>query len=245
MNTLTDDTRCVWMTSNVVEYRLCDKQFDCERCEFDRVMRNCAFSGEKADLSEKKTEEIDKIDLLLDGLMDEDYKDRLIYLPNSLVLDELSDQTFRLSLSSFAVHFLDNVFTVVPGRQGTEIRKGQPCLMLSGAWGSITVNSPIHFLYVDKSDDSIQRDQAHWVIGIIEAEKNEIARECLSQQEWQQQIIDLSRMLIQHKIQHAGAGRAADGGERKIQHLYQQIGIEGYLGMLKVLFRHKIKSRSV
>ncbi|MBL7959350.1 hypothetical protein JNL27_03835 [bacterium] len=245
MKTFTEDTRCVWMTSNVVEYKLCDKQFECERCEFDRVMRNCAYSGENSALSEKKSEDIDKIDLLLDGLMYEHYNERLIYLPNSLVLDELSDQTFRLSLSSFAVHFLDNVFTVVPGRQGTEIRKGQPCLMLSGAWGGMTVNSPIHFLYQDKSDDSIQRDQAHWVIGIIEAEKNEIARECLSQQEWQQQIIELSRMLIKHKIQHPGTDRAADGGERKIQHLYQRIGTEDYLGMLKVLFRQKIKIRSV
>ena len=28
------------MTSQLVTYKLCDREFDCENCEFDRVFRN-------------------------------------------------------------------------------------------------------------------------------------------------------------------------------------------------------------
>jgi len=31
--------RCVWMTAGVISFKLCPFDFDCERCEFDRVMR--------------------------------------------------------------------------------------------------------------------------------------------------------------------------------------------------------------
>lgn len=33
------DLRCVWMQAGVVTYRLCDSGFDCEHCEFHRVMQ--------------------------------------------------------------------------------------------------------------------------------------------------------------------------------------------------------------
>lgn len=33
------DLKCVWMVAGLVSYRLCDQNFHCERCDFDRVMR--------------------------------------------------------------------------------------------------------------------------------------------------------------------------------------------------------------
>lgn len=31
--------RCIWMTAGVISFKLCPLNFDCERCDFDRVMR--------------------------------------------------------------------------------------------------------------------------------------------------------------------------------------------------------------
>ena len=32
--------KCIWMEADVVAYKLCDQNYDCERCPFDFVMRN-------------------------------------------------------------------------------------------------------------------------------------------------------------------------------------------------------------
>ena len=34
-----DDRRCVWMCAGLVAWKLCDRDFDCEHCPFDRAMR--------------------------------------------------------------------------------------------------------------------------------------------------------------------------------------------------------------
>lgn len=33
------EMKCNWMLAGVINYRLCDRNFECETCEFDRVMR--------------------------------------------------------------------------------------------------------------------------------------------------------------------------------------------------------------
>lgn len=244
MRTIDADTQCIWMASRVVDYKLCDKNFDCEHCEFDKVMRNCRLTGGTGMPNEEPEDNTDIIDRILNGLMNEIHNKRSIYLPNNFVLDELPDRTYRLSLSSLASHFLDHVFSVVPSQQGKTIRKGQPCVTLSGAWGSITVNSPIHFLFQDKSDDSIERGSSRGVIGIIQTEKNEVERERLSPQEWQQQIIGLSRKLIQLKMQ-SDLNQTVHESGMKIKFLYQRIGKDNYLDVLNFLFKLRIKTRGV
>ena len=34
--------RCIWMDAGVVQFKLCDKDFDCQSCEFDRAMTESA-----------------------------------------------------------------------------------------------------------------------------------------------------------------------------------------------------------
>lgn len=245
MKTIDEDTQCIWMTSHVVDYKLCDKHFDCEHCEFDRAMRNCRLTSGTGMPSDEPSDDTDIIDRILNSLMNETHHKRSIYLPNNLVLDELPDRTYRLSLSSFAGHFLDHVFSVVPCLQGETIRKGQPCVTLSGAWGLMKVHSPIHFLFLDKSDDGIEQGSSRGVIGIIQTEKNEVERERLSQQEWEQQVIGLSRKLIQLKMQRSDPGQAVHDSPLRIKFLYQRIGKDNYLEVLNFLFKQRIKARIV
>lgn len=38
--------KCIWMTSGVIDYKLCDNNFDCENCPFDKVIRNLCDENE-------------------------------------------------------------------------------------------------------------------------------------------------------------------------------------------------------
>ena len=42
-----NDLKCIWMTSQQVAYKLCDKEFDCENCEFDKIFRNRSIRTEQ------------------------------------------------------------------------------------------------------------------------------------------------------------------------------------------------------
>lgn len=34
--------KCLWMTAGVVDYKLCEQEYDCEHCSFDRALRGLA-----------------------------------------------------------------------------------------------------------------------------------------------------------------------------------------------------------
>jgi len=40
--TMGDLLKCVWMLADVVAYKLCDREYDCEHCPFDRALRGNA-----------------------------------------------------------------------------------------------------------------------------------------------------------------------------------------------------------
>lgn len=39
--------KCIWMEAGVVDYKLCDLEFDCENCPFDRSFRNLKYIHRK------------------------------------------------------------------------------------------------------------------------------------------------------------------------------------------------------
>lgn len=54
-------TQCVWMQAGVVGYKLCDREFDCDRCPFDAALRGEASHDRRGREGERlcrKAEEI-------------------------------------------------------------------------------------------------------------------------------------------------------------------------------------------
>ncbi len=43
-----NDMRCIWMTAGVINYKLCDMNFQCEKCEFNKVMQRMLPAREMA-----------------------------------------------------------------------------------------------------------------------------------------------------------------------------------------------------
>ncbi|MEI6127990.1 MAG: hypothetical protein WCQ99_15695, partial [Pseudomonadota bacterium] len=35
-----EEKKCIWMTTGLISYKLCTRDFRCEECIFDQVMRN-------------------------------------------------------------------------------------------------------------------------------------------------------------------------------------------------------------
>jgi hypothetical protein len=44
---------CLWMLSGVLNYRLCDRDFDCEHCPLDRALRGIETAVESESAEER------------------------------------------------------------------------------------------------------------------------------------------------------------------------------------------------
>ena len=42
MNKKYDEVKCIWADSGIIGYKLCDRNFDCENCDLDKVLRKTA-----------------------------------------------------------------------------------------------------------------------------------------------------------------------------------------------------------
>ncbi len=130
-----DSMKCIWMSSNTVEYKLCDKNFDCDNCVFDKIMRNinpgASITGSAAGNDSGKNIIQRKIDML--KLIN--YSPGYCYLNNSVVLKKLFDKTYYLGLDKSVYLFLDNLKEYEFQSTGTGIKKGNTLLKLWGDWG--------------------------------------------------------------------------------------------------------------
>ncbi|MBX7150002.1 hypothetical protein K1X84_00080 [bacterium] len=223
MKTLLTDMKCVWMTSNVVEYKLCDREFDCEHCPFDKVMRNRA-----KELTQPN--HTDLIDPILNYLLKECHYKRYIYLKHHLALRRRSENRYEMEISPIARRLLEDGCSVFSCKADENVRRGQEFMEIVGAWGRVRVKAPLDFKCVYRREDD------PFTIGTIEAKPDEVAQVRLTPHAWQKSLIDLSRMLSQLRLTRPNVGMTMQDGGTRLQFLYQYIGADHYLKILHRLF---------
>ena len=101
-----EDLHCIWMASNHVAYKLCDKEFDCENCDFDKAIRNLSVQNNFNGNEESKHK-----DILIDTISkieNEFYDEKLIYLNNQLIIKKLFGPTYYLRLNPLLSPLFDD-----------------------------------------------------------------------------------------------------------------------------------------
>jgi glycine cleavage system H lipoate-binding protein len=56
------ENECVWMKAGIINFRLCDTQYDCEECEFDKNMRLAMGEERLSKANAKSLEEVDQVE---------------------------------------------------------------------------------------------------------------------------------------------------------------------------------------
>ena len=234
-----DSMKCIWMSSNTVEYKLCDKNFDCDNCVFDKIMRNinpgASGAGSAADDDSGKNIIQRKIDML--KLIN--YSPGYYYLKNSVVLKKLFDRTYYLGLDKSAYLFLDNLKEYEFQSTGSGIKKDKPLLKLWGEWGEADVLSPVSFLIVDKLKHNINDFRVNSWLSLVEADSDEIERYRLSEDEYMQKMEGLSVKLKEFEDEYSFLGERMNDGGIKVKFLYQVTGVKKYRQFLDSLFSNK------
>ncbi len=225
-----DMLKCIWMASNVVEYKLCDKKFDCENCQFDKVMRNytgdvesqIAIGQDVASIIRRKLESIK-------------YDEKFIYLKNSFVVKEVLPNTYYLGVNPIFISFLDNVAIIMEFSQGRNILKGQTVVQFFGEWGTFSLTAPMNFLIYDKvNNPADDLAKSKW-IAIIGAIPQEVSNSSINKSGWQKLYKESIKSIEDVKSAHPKVGPTMQDGGNQIKYLHQLIGKEKFISILNSL----------
>ena len=222
--------KCVWMTSGVIDYKLCDHNFDCENCPFDKVIRNLC--------NEKETEFngiVNDTDTIFNKLESIKYDDSIIYLKNSLVAKEICANTFYLGINPILVNLLDNANSMMIDECRKNISVGEQIIQINGNWGSVSISSPINLLIYNKVGDPANYQLKSDWFAIIGAVHQDVLSSKLHQKEWDKMHAKATGAISEIRTQVPIVGDTMMDGGSQIKFLHQIVGNKKYIDILNSL----------
>ena len=222
--------KCVWMDSNVIDYKLCDKNFDCENCQFYKVMKN--MTNEVESRPSKIQNLIGIVENKLNSIK---FDEKFIYLRNCFIMKQVLPNTYYLGVNPIFISFLDNVGITMKYDQSKNFYKGQPVVKFFDEWGSIILTAPMNFSIYDKvQNNSYDLIQSKW-IAIICAIPQDVSVGCIDKQEWEKLHKKSIEILEEIKSDCPQVGPTMMDGGNQIKYLHQLIGKEKFLRIINYL----------
>jgi len=93
-----DARPCVWMAAGLVAWKLCDRDFDCERCPLDAALRG--------GIARPRTP-------LQQAVVEMEFPERLRFHRLHGWIGRVGEDRFRIGIDAFAAHLLDRLTSVV------------------------------------------------------------------------------------------------------------------------------------
>jgi hypothetical protein len=223
------------MTSELVKYKLCDKEFDCENCEFDKVIRNLSVklndSSIKTNSAESQNGDI--VERVIKRIEGETFDQKIFYLKNQLVLKNLFGNAYYLGINPIVLHLLDD-FSALHEFNNNEIKKDQIIFTLEGTWGLKQFVSPVNFMIIEKINFSqFKLNKWYAIILFNETDKDDF---WISEKEWNRKKNNSLTFLKDHLKCKPSIGQSMMDGGEKIKYLHQNLGGKKYLELLNTVF---------
>lgn len=144
------DLKCIWMSAGIVNYKLCDKNMNCEECDFDRVMQGMLPSRETetaTHLSVPQNEtDVNRqlINSYLSGLLSgcKIHLDRC-YHPSHFWYKAQNDNTIDVGLDSILLKILDPLDRVILPERGESYHTGQLIAWIVRKQKTLPLHSPL------------------------------------------------------------------------------------------------------
>ena len=222
--------KCIWMTSGVIDYKLCDNNFDCENCPFDKVIRNLCNEKET-----KLNGIVNDADTIFNKLQSIKFDNSLIYLKNSLIAKEICANTFYLGLNPILVNLLENVNSMIIDECRKNISAGEQIIQINGNWGNVSISSPINFLIYNKVGDPADYPLKSEWFAIMGAVHQDVLSSQLLQKEWDKMHAKAIGAIAEIKTQVPKVGDTMMDGGSQIKFLHQQLGNKKYIEILNSL----------
>jgi glycine cleavage system H lipoate-binding protein len=150
------ELRCIWMEAGVVNYKLCDRNLDCDSCPFNVEVRqnreNALTSAgrprpathQHADgTATSETVFADAVTEMLGQVSDEQVPGDRLYHRSHFWLKRMDNSVCRIGIDHVAAGLLRPVLSLVRSTVPTVLQMHEPCCWLVVSKGTISVPSPV------------------------------------------------------------------------------------------------------
>jgi len=133
---------CLWMQAGLIDFKLCDRNYDCENCPFDAVMRNKGRDGEEGGRGARKT--------------------ALYYGYKFSVIKMIDRQTAQIGINQNAFVLLPASVDLILPEAGTMLKKDDRACTLVTEQGKLDLFSPLSGEVILTNPTALERINQAW-----------------------------------------------------------------------------------
>jgi hypothetical protein len=223
-----DDIKCLWMKCGAVDYKICDKNFECENCEFDKHMLS------ELKLKGNVHEEIEN--MFGFGQHTVSFTHPYYHFCSGLMVRNFIANNYYLGFEPFIMKFIDKHSSLKYSTSDNIVKKGEPILNISNGWGEVNVLSPFSFNFVERLEmNNIFSRDLHW-FAIIETERYEILGNSINKKSYFDKLYETKLNLLNLMKTSEGAGVTMYDGGAVLENWSDILGKNTYKNLLEKLF---------
>ncbi|MCX6165471.1 MAG: hypothetical protein NTU73_11545 [Ignavibacteriae bacterium] len=227
-----DELKCIWMSANFADEKLCNNNFDCDTCSFDKEMRKSKHRRELSDSIYLYSEQniLDDVIHKLNKLKSFTYPPQY-YFNKCFVLKKFLGDTYFLGFNPMLNVLLDNV-TASDIYPSQVYKKDDKFIKIQGEWGSLDIFAPFSFsMESEVLPLSLKPESGKW-LGFIKSGNGNFDIMKTGKEDFIKSIDSVCSNLRKCIKKYVTVGATMyDGGER-LKYIYQIIGKENYIKIL-------------
>lgn len=245
------------MDAGLVDYKLCDKNFDCESCPFDVIMKKQyhPFAERAVMQSEKAVSDFSQMNIierLTEQIRNADFPDDRLYFSNHTWMKKMEGEEFQIGIDAFLATLLHPINSAIFVNPSSRIANDSPCAWVIHDNQTFTLHNPlpgtvrtINAALTSKpgmmSTDCYEQG---WVLTITAQENALNVPRCYTSDEFRSLVdTDLHRIeSIMHqslKRHYSLVGSTMYDGGARVDTIEQFIGEKRYTQMISRLIRLK------
>ncbi len=229
-----DELKCVWTSTNLIGDKLCNHNYECEGCDFDKEMRDKRHQKELCEsvyfFPEHNILEniIHKLSILKNFVYPQQY---IFY--NCFVLKKFLGEVYFIGFNPIIYILLDNIFELSILGTSQIYKKGDRFILFKGDWGSVEIAAPFNFNFeFETIPISFNSESGKW-FGLIKSENGDLNSLKNGKDEFFK-MIDFTRNSLKKYIKkYVTIGITMYNGGERVKYIYQIVGKENYINILK------------
>lgn len=228
-----EDLQCLWMKFGLIGYKLCDKNFDCDNCKFDEVMRN--NTSQNVIIKDDSNFRNPFVDLIL-RINRQQFNPNYIYLKNNFILKKIFPKTYYFGLSPLAYLVLEKVFEYEILSKSKLINEDDKILKVFGKWGEVEIHSPITFHCLENLNLYQEMfNEKSWLF-LIDLDESQLDDQIINENEFNTYCNAFKNKIQSLDNKFFEVGRTMQDGGKKLNYIYEIIGEKNFLSIIKKLF---------
>ena len=159
------DPRCVWMSAGIINYKLCDRDFQCEDCEFNKAMQGMLPQSriDNRLFNKENTERNDAAFLLINRYLYSLFFDCAFHLdrfyhPSHFWFVAESEDVLKIGIDKIVIKIIEPVKKVILPEVGDRVHQSQMIAWILRNGKKLPLYSPVEGKVIEINDRFLQEN---------------------------------------------------------------------------------------